>query len=184
MQLEKQKSLILKGQKEETELLAKLKEEEIARIEIERRLIESQKEQIHKELLARVLQIEHKNDLISNLSEKIGKEKFDQKALQKLNSILREEQMIDNDFEKIKTELQTVHPHFFKKLQEKSSQKLTTLDLKYCAAIHIKLSTKQMALLFSVEPQSIRMSKYRLKQKLNISKEISLDDWISQIDQV
>ena len=64
---------------------------------------------------------------------------------------------------------------------EKSVQKLTSLDLKYCAAIHSKLNTKQISMLFSVEPESVRMSKYRIKQKLNLDKDDDLELFLTEI---
>ena len=56
--------------------------------------------------------------------------------------------------------------------------KLTDLDLKYCAYIFLKRNTKEMASLMGVEPKSIRMSKYRLKQKLGLDKEEQLEAFV------
>lgn len=63
-------------------------------------------------------------------------------------------------------------------LQEKAHKKLTQLDLKYCAYLSLKLSAKRIAQLMSVEPKSVRMAKYRLKQKLNLTKEENLNDFL------
>ena len=46
-----------------------------------------------------------------------------------------------------------------------SDNKLTPLDLRYCAYIHLKLSIKEFVMIFNVEPKSIRMTKYRIKTK-------------------
>ncbi|KFF11057.1 hypothetical protein IW15_18030 [Chryseobacterium soli] len=181
LKFEKQKSIVLETQKEEAELLTKLKEEENARIEAENRLIVTQKEQMQKQLLAGALQIEHKNELLQSLKEKFNQEKFTDKAQLKLHQILQSEMQIDNNLDQVKNDLQDINPEFFKKLNEKSGQKLTTLDLKYCAAIHSNLNTKQIAMLFSVEPESVRMSKYRIKQKLNLGKNDDLEDYLKTI---
>ena len=184
LQFEKQKSIVLEAQKEEAELLAKLKEEETARLSAESRLAISQKEYLQKKLLAGTLHVEHKNELLQKVKDKFVKEKLGEKIQQKLNRIIKEESMIDNDFEKVQAEVDSliqVHPDFFEKIQYQSTQKLTMLDLKYCVAIYSGASTKQMALLFSVEPESIRMSKYRIKQKLNLPREKSLEDFLSEL---
>lgn len=181
LKFEKQKSIVLETQKEEAELLAKLKEEENARIEAENQLFASQKEQMQKQLLAGTLQIEHKNNLLKNLKERFEKEKFDDKSQLKLHHILQSEMQIDQNLNKVRNDLQEVNPEFFRKINEKSVQKLTDLDLKYCAAIHSKLNTKQMAMLFSVEPESVRMSKYRIKQKLGLGKEDDLEVFLMEI---
>ena len=181
LKFEKQKSIVLETQKEEAELLAKLKEEENARIEAENRLFSAQKEQMQKQLLAGTLQIEHKNELLQSLKEKFNQEKFTDKAQLKLNQILHSEMQIDQNLDQVRNDLQDINPEFFRKLNEKSVQKLTALDLKYCAAIHSKLSTKQIAMLFSVEPESVRMSKYRIKQKLNLGKDDDLEVFLMEI---
>ena len=181
LKFEKQKSIVLETQKEEAELLAKLKDEENARIEAENQLFSAQKEQMQKQLLAGALQIEHKNELLQNLKEKFEKENFDSKAQHKLQQILQSEMQIDNNLDRVRIELQDSNPEFFRKLNEKSVKKLSPLDLKYCAAIHSKLSTKQIAMLFNVEPETVRMNKYRIKQKLGLSKDDDLINYLKDI---
>lgn len=166
---------------EEAELLAKLKDEENARIEAENQLFSAQKEQMQKQLLAGALQIEHKNELLQNLKEKFEKENFESKAQHKLQQILQSEMQIDNNLDRVRIELQDSNPEFFRKLNEKSVKKLSPLDLKYCAAIHSKLSTKQIAMLFNVEPETVRMNKYRIKQKLGLGKDDDLINYLKDI---
>jgi DNA-binding CsgD family transcriptional regulator len=55
------------------------------------------------------------------------------------------------------------------------------LGPKYCAYIFMKRSPKDIATLLNVEPKSIRMSKYRLKQKLGLGKDDDLEDYISKL---
>jgi hypothetical protein len=178
IKFEKQKSMTLSAQKEEAELLVKLNEEENSRLEAERKLIEIQKSQMQKELMAGTLHVEHKNELLFQLKEKLVQENLGAQAMQKINHLLKEEKMIDKNFDKLRIELQNTHPEFYERIQSQSKNKLTSLDLKYCTAIFMKLDTSEMALLFNVEAKSIRMNKYRLKQKLGLSKETNLEDWI------
>ena len=123
--------------------------------------------------MANALQIEHKNQMLFGLKEKIGKGESIN-----LNRIINEEIIIDKDFEEIKMQIQKVHPEFFFALSEKSRQRLTDLDLKYCAFIYLKMSTAQIAQMMHVETQSVRMSKYRIKQKLGLAKEDDLSKFI------
>ena len=160
---------------------AKLKTEEAARLLVEQDLILVQKQQMQKELLAGALQVDHKNDLIKNMKQKLVSENLDSKVLQKMNRIINEESRLDNQFNEVKNEFKDIHPDFFKKLQENSKTKLSSLDLKYCAYIKLNLPTKQMATLLNVEPSTIRMNKYRLKQKLELAKEEDLFDYLNQI---
>ena len=44
----------------------------------------------------------------------------------------------------------------------------------------MKVSNKEMASQMNVEPKSIRMARYRIKQKLELSKDEDLDVYIQQ----
>ncbi|MEG0188248.1 MAG: LuxR C-terminal-related transcriptional regulator, partial [Algoriella sp.] len=95
--------------------------------------------------------------------------------------ILKEESLMDNNFEKTQFIIQETHPNFFKNLSEHSKQKLTPLDLKYCSYIYLGMDTKQIATILNVEPKSVRMTKYRLKQKFDLKKEDELYTFFHQI---
>ena len=95
--------------------------------------------------------------------------------------LLKEELLLDDDFEQTKLHLQKMHPDFFKMLSEKSVQKLTALDLKYCTYLHLKMDTRQIAQLLHVETQSVRMAKYRIKQKLGLGKDDDLDAYLQKV---
>lgn len=113
--------------------------------------------------------------MLKNLKEKFETEKFGDKTQLKLQRILKAEMKLDNDMTILKTELQDVNPIFISKLKENRAQKLKTLDVKYCTAIYAQLSTKQMAMLFNVEPESVRMTKYGIKQKIGLEKDDDLE---------
>src|SRR5699024_5909705 len=157
----------------------KSKSEEAARLKTEQELMQSQKENLQKELMAGALQVEHKNELLQNLKERLAKE-ADNKSTKQLDHIIKDELRIDENFEDIRKELNELHPDFFDRLQEKADKKLTQLDLKYSAYLYMKLSTKQIAELMHVAPKSVRMTKYRLKQKLNLGKRSELIDFLLQ----
>lgn len=157
----------------QSEMQVRLEREEQARLKAEQQLMQIQQEQLKKEVMANALQIEHKNQMLFGLKEKIGKGESIN-----LNRIINEEIIIDKDFEEIKMQIQKVHPEFFSALSEKSRQRLTDLDLKYCAFIYLKMSTAQIAQMMHVETQSVRMSKYRIKQKLGLAKEDDLSKFI------
>lgn len=90
--------------------------------------------------------------------------------------------LVQSDFEDIKTHIQELHPDFFNQLNKNALQKLTPLDLKYCTYIYLKMNTKQIAQALDVEPQSVRMFKYRLKQKFGLGKEVDLEDFPATIE--
>ena len=157
----KQKEILLEQEKHEASLLAKLKETEAKRLQ--------------QEAVISNIQLNYKNELLDNILRNSSVDKA------KVEKILNKEFKIDNNFEDFKTELKEIHPDFYTKLQNKAKQKLTSLDLKYCVCIFMKMSSKEIAELLHVESKTVRMTKYRLKQKLDLSKDEDLNSFIESI---
>lgn len=145
------------------------------KMEKEQELLDLRKKQLEKEALANSLIIDRKNETLKQIQDKI--KDGDAGNIQKL---IKEEMLIQSDFEDIKLQVQQLHPEFFNRLNEKAIQKLTPLDLKYCTYLYLKMPTKQIAQILHVEPQSVRMFKYRLKQKFGLAKEVDLEDFLAE----
>lgn len=160
---------------------AKLKAEETARLQAEQRVMQAQKEVLQKEVLAGNLQVDQKNRALQNIKSRLDANAGKDIKGAEINRIIKQQLYIDKDFEAFKTDLKEIHPDFYKRLQQKADNRLTNLDLKYCAYIFLKRSTKEMATLLGVAPKSIRMSKYRLKQKLALDKDEDLDEYIRRV---
>ncbi len=167
----------LQQEKEEAErtmvIQIQLEKEEQARLKVEQELLDLKRRQLEKEALTNSLIIEHKNDTLKQIQDQIRV--GDPRNIQKL---LKEEKLLRADFEDIKMQIQELHPNFFNRLSEKSIQKLTALDLKYCAYLYLKMTTKQIAQALHVAPQSVRMFKYRLKQKFGLDKDSNLEEFL------
>lgn len=115
------------------------------------------------------------------MKAEFGTDKLDQKTIQNLTRIINEEIRLDKDFPTLKTDIKEIDPEFISRLQQQSDNKLTQLDLQYCSYLKLNLTTKQMSKLLHVEPSSIRMNKYRLKQKLQLSKDQDLNTYLDQL---
>lgn len=172
--LQREKQLQL--EKQDSELQVKLEKEEQARLKAEQQLLEVQQQQLKKEVMANVLQLEHKNQMLYNLKDRLaGGDKVN------IHKVLKEEMILDNDFQQAKVQIQQVHPDFFQLLNEKAQKKLTLLDLKLCAYVYLQMDTPQIAQLMHVEAKSVRMSRYRIKQKLGLEKEDDLNGFFQRL---
>jgi hypothetical protein len=148
--------------------------------EQKKKKLEKEKVQTQKELMNSVLHLEKKNEILNELKVKLLEQNKEQHSSIN-NSILKTIDaglVLDDDFEKFKNNFNSIYPEFFERLQQKASNLLTQLDLKYCGFILMKVTNKEMALQMNVEPKSIRMARYRIKQKLQLSKEEDLDEFI------
>lgn len=172
MEREKQ----LANEKSEAELQVKFEKEERSRLKAEQELLTLKQEKLQNEVMANQLHIQHKNEVLKQLKDKLK----DDRSLN-INQIIREENLLDNDFEKVKFQIQELHPDFFKTLSEKAVQNLTALDLKYCAYFYLGMDTKQIANVLNVEPKSVRMTKYRLRQKFDLETGTDLIGYLKSI---
>ncbi|NQY29242.1 MAG: hypothetical protein HRT69_07205 [Flavobacteriaceae bacterium] len=98
------------------------------------------------------------------------------KLLQQVNSQLG----IENQLKEFQRKASILHENFNEKLINVNS-KLTKNDFYLCSLIRLELSNKDIAILRNVTEKAIRMSKYRLKQKLQLPKETDLGDFLKQL---
>ncbi|WP_129713571.1 LuxR family transcriptional regulator [Pedobacter sp. SYP-B3415] len=159
--------------KQESDLQITLKEQEQARLEAQQELLQDRTEWLEKELLAGVLKIEEKNAILDSLKARAPNNE-DKITAKHISQIVNQHQKLDEQ----QYELSQMHPNFFNSLQEKCGNNLTRLDLKYCSYILMGLDTKEIAIRLGVEPKSIRMARYRLKQKFSLSKDDNLDQFV------
>ena len=162
----------LKIAQEQTELQLELEQKEKDRLKIEQEFLSLQQEHLKKQAMTQQLQLHQKATFINKLNEKVNEE-----SEINLQKILKEERLMDYDFN-IHNLLKDIHPEFFKKLEEVAKTKLTNLDIKYASFIYLNIDSQQIAKMMNVELTTVRMNKYRLKQKLNIGKEQHLGDFI------
>lgn len=189
-------NLLLQKANEEATLLSKIKEEE-ARIALleseltekelqiaiqEKKLNEQEKIKLQQELMTNNLQLEKKNEVLKDIQNKLLVMKSEKSSdIKTLSKTIDKSMEVDDEFELLKTSLANTNPVFFSTLQEKASGTLTKLDFKYCGYIKLGMSTKEIANHMNIETQSMRMARYRIKQKLNLDRETDLDTYITSV---
>jgi DNA-binding CsgD family transcriptional regulator len=187
---------LLQEEKLKAELNTKLKEEEALNAIMGKELADQdrlvaiqenlmtlqQKEKLEQELMSNSLQLERKNQFLKELKEKLPNLKTaEQNDIKRLSRTLDKSLEVDEEFDLLRTSFENTNPKFFAHLQEKAESNLTKLDLKYCGYIKLGMRTKEIANLMSIEAKSMRMARYRIKQKLHLDKDVDLDDFILAI---
>jgi hypothetical protein len=173
----KQEKKLLETQARDALLQKQLKEEETRRLELEQELTRQQNEQLQKEVFAGTIQLKQKNEVL----ETVRKEISASQSNGHVSKIIQDNLQSDDYFDEYKMLIKETHPNFYNSLQTKADGKLTDLDLKYCTYIYMKIPAKQMASLLHVEYNTIRMTKYRMKQKFKLKKEDDLDKFIQDL---
>lgn len=152
-----------------------LQKEKSEKISAEKKYIESALEHKKIELVNKSNYIAQRNKNLNYILDSV--EKVDPSKKEESTAIIKEKialllksDNINNRFEK---QFEEVYPNFFKDLIEKSDR-LSQNDLRLCAYLKMNQNTHEIAQLSGVSVRTIESQKYRLKKKLNLSKEENL----------
>lgn len=178
LKLQKTKSILLEKQNEAALMQVTLEKEKQALLSAERKILKVENEQMQKEAMVSGLHLERKNELLDEIRTELSSLKTNGN----IEKSLKQDKKIEKSLNETVKTFEEINPVFFQSLKKQSDDKLTALDLKYCAYFHLGLSTKEISQVFHVEPKSIRMKKYRIKQKLGLSKEDSLESYFVTLE--
>lgn len=116
-----------------------------------------------------------KNELISNLQEKLQ-----QQNMQVNEELLNQQILTENDWLRFKDMFERAHPGFMNRLQQLAPD-ITTAELRYAALIKLNLGSKHIAAMLGIGADAVRKTKSRLRQRLQITAEDGLDEVIKTI---
>ena len=97
-----------------------------------------------------------------------------------INQIIQKNLHADQDWEAFMLHFDKVHPSFFDKLKVHCGS-LTENNLRLCAYFRIGLSVKEVAQILNVSTETCKTTRYRLKKKLGLTEDESLDDFLRNI---
>ncbi|MDF2192116.1 triple tyrosine motif-containing protein [Paraflavitalea sp. CAU 1676] len=112
------------------------------------------------------------NTTIKKLEPTVTQEHF-----KRVMRLFEEAENNDEDWEHFSKHFDEVHSNFLARVK-KYFPSLTTTDLKLCAYLHIDLTSKEIAQLLGISVRGVETSRYRLRKKLNIPGEISLNAYL------
>jgi len=128
-----------------------------------------------------------KSDMISRISNELEELKSklsagqEQEQIQKFSSILQFSILTDEDWERFKKTFQEVYPNFFASLRYRFYS-ITASELRLSALIKMNLSLKESANMLGISTDSVKKSRYRLKKRLGLLDEESLEEFIRKLD--
>lgn len=134
--------------------------------ELENEQLMLKKQAYERRIVADSIDIENKNSILRSLSH----ERADIKL-----------QLAGNESrEAFKTTFENIRPEFFQKLKQMPSR-LTEYDIRLCSYIVVGLDNKQIAQILNVQPQSVKKSRTRLRKKLSLLHEESLEHFLRDL---
>jgi ligand-binding sensor domain-containing protein len=115
-------------------------------------------------------------DELQQLYKKTGGNHDVKKAIQLVSDIEKN----NTNWEQFSSHFDEVNNGFLNKLKLKFPS-LTNTDLKVCAYLQLKLSTKEIAQLMNISVRGVEISRYRLRKKLQLTTEQSINDFLNEI---
>lgn len=153
-------------------------EEELSRLRMEK--MEQELRHKESELVSIALGIEQKNELIELISKRIKetmKSGVESDILSEIISSIRMQMTETSDNDLFNQRFSSLHKDFFTNLQN-AHPELTKTEVKFCAYLRIQLSGSQIANIMNVTNEAIRKTRYRIRKKMALPVEASLEAYI------
>jgi len=151
------------------------KQEEIYKKEIEYK---------KKELASQTLHLVQKSTFIQELKENLEKIKKSPELFKvefrRLVLLLKKESAEDKDWEIFKSYFSEVHNNFDQKIKS-IAQDISEKEIRLASFLRMNLTTKEIASMLNVLPDSVLKSKYRLKKKLGLEKGQDLNEYLNAL---
>lgn len=160
------------------------------KIEIERnekKLIAAKLKNKENELINMSAYIVSKNELLNSILDDIDyqasliESKNDRKILQPLQKRIQSKIDEAADWDQFQMQFSTAHPHFVDNLKKKFPD-LRIADIKLCCYLKMNMNTKEIARINGLSVRAIENKRYRLRKKLNLKTETTLESFIYSVD--
>lgn len=132
----------------------------------------------NKELAASTLKLIEKDEFLASIKDKLA-DKKDGLSAEEVRKTVRSIKLSNaNNWDEFEARFIAVNRGFYERLQERFP-KLTQGDQKLCALIKLNFSSKDMAKLMGISVESVHTTRYRLRKKMKLSREVNLEEFIA-----
>ena len=148
-------------------------------------LLQSEIENKSRSLTTHTLQIIEKNKLLKELKGDLSKisnndRRDARKELKKTTRKIDQSFYHDKDWEDFKQIFEQIHQSFFDRLHD-INPNLSQAELRLAALIKIRMNSKDISTILGISKDSLRISRYRLRKKLQLEKEQKLGAFIQAL---
>ena len=134
-------------------------------------------ESVNRELASTTMAVIKKNELLNTLRVKLQQTATDGASVKSALKIIDENLDKNSDWETFQQAFNNSDRDFLKKLKELHPA-LTPNDLKLCVYLRLNLSSKEIAPMLNISPQSVEIKRFRLRKKMELNHEENLTDYI------
>lgn len=141
------------------------------------------------ELASSTMNLIRKNEILLEIVETLNKTAEDIRKksdpgtiiarLTRVERTIRHNIENDNNWKRFEENFDLVYENYLKRLGEEFPE-LNVTDKKICAYIKMDLSSKDMAPLLNMSVRSIETNRYRIRKKMDLSREVNLSDYLQK----
>lgn len=162
-----------------------LSEADLNFLQLKEKQLRNQIEYRDKQITTHALNIIQKNETLKELKRKLegfmkSSPKSSQAELKKTLKIIDESFRLDKDWEEFKLFFEQIYTGFYTKLKINCPE-LTTHELRHCALIRLNLSTAECASILGIASDSVKVSRARIRKKLDLEPGKGLADFILSV---
>ncbi len=169
----------LKHQKKILEMELKA-ENELNIQEYEKHVLELEVQSKSSEVAGKSLSIAKQSEMIENIQRILDSETDFNKLKSAIKKAIKINAVNKNEWETFETNLNQIHNEFIISLSKKFPA-LTSKDIKLCIYLKMNLSSKEIAPMMNISFRGVELHRYRLRKKLQLSKEESLSKFLISI---
>ena len=166
----------LKHQKKILEIELKA-ENELNSKEYEKHILELEIKSKSSEVVGKSLSIAKQSEMIENIQDILDHETDFNKMKSEIKKTIKINALNKHEWETFEENLNQIHNQFSINLSKKYPN-LTSKDIKLCIYLKMNLSSKEIAPMMNISFRSIEIQRYRLRKKLNLSKEENLSKFL------
>jgi len=125
-----------------------------------------------RELESFAVRIKEKNEFLRTLKEtlrNISSQHQSTDEMREVSNAIKHNLYLDNDRRDLEMRIEEIHQSLLNKL-EKKFPKLTKSEKRLCSLIVSELSTKHIAEVLNITPESVRKNRYRLRKKFGLKR--------------
>ena len=139
---------------------------------LEREKLESEVKLKSKELAASTMELVRKREVLIELR--------DEKDPRRIRSIIDSQLRSDDDWAVFEKNFDNIHENFFANLRRRYPA-LTDTDLRFCAYLHLNLTSKDIASLMNISLKGVEAARSRIRKKIQLPSDKSLTAFMIEL---
>lgn len=165
---------IIKENNQKLELIELRNKDEL--IQLEKKNLEENIESKNRELAIATMAILKKNQFLQTILNDLENMESNP-VITRVIRLIKQKSKNTDDWEFFRQAFDNSDKNFLKNIKSKHP-KLTHNDLRLCAYLRLNLTSKEIAPLFSISTKSVEIKRYRLRKRMDLSRDVNLIDYI------